>query len=139
MTSILPELKTLLAYKNEAVVQRYTKEFPHASLSAEVAFEELMKFMWLSLKAQADRKNFTCAMHEEMFDIDNMWHCFVLFTRDYQYFCETYLGKFFHHNPLTEDEKELSDEEYENELTEYLNYIHDNLGENTLKTWFQHE
>ena len=134
---MLPELKTLYSYKNEAVMRRYTQDFPHATLSAENAFKELMKFMWLSLKARSDRKSFSCAIHQEMTEIDNMWHTFLLFTRDYQTFCNNYLGEFFHHIPLSNQSKLPSDEEYESELTEYLTYICDNLNEKTLKTWFQ--
>ena len=60
----LPELAALLAYQNTEVLKRYKKDFPHATLTAKKAFKELKKFMWLSLKAQADKKTFVCAMHE---------------------------------------------------------------------------
>lgn len=133
---MLPELKTLMSYKNQAVLDRYKKDFPNNILSGEESFTQLMKFMWLALKAQADGKTFTCAIHEEMLEIDHMWHTFILFTRDYQHFCEKYLGNFFHHSPNTELESKLSDEEYETELTEYLSYIYDHLGEETVRVWF---
>lgn len=134
---MLPALETVLGYKNKAVLERYKKDFPTSVLSGEILFREMLKFMWLSLKARAERKNFLCVMHEEMLEIDNMWHTFLLFTRDYHTFCEEYLGEFFHHSPHVGQDKPPSDEEYASELTEYLTYINDNLGEETLKVWFK--
>jgi hypothetical protein len=32
--------------------------------------------------------------------IDRMWHSFLLFTKDYNAFCEQYLGRFIHHEPF---------------------------------------
>lgn len=40
--------------------------------------------------------------------IDSLWHQFILFTREYQDFCNCYLGKFIHHSPsLPEDDPKI--------------------------------
>lgn len=71
-----------------------------------------------------------------MSDIDNMWHIFLLFTLDYQNFCKDYLrGIFFHHIPAT-SKIEMSKDEYELDLSRFLSYVYDNLGEETLTKWF---
>lgn len=71
-----------------------------------------------------------------MSDMDNMWHTFLLFTKDYYEFCSNHLGGvFFHHEPIINNDNTL-DENYEQELTLYLSYIYDNLGEDTLMKWF---
>src|SRR5690242_21024443 len=31
--------------------------------------------------------------------VDDLWHAFILNTRDYERFCEKAFGKFFHHVP----------------------------------------
>src|SRR5437870_4406630 len=31
--------------------------------------------------------------------VDEFWHTFILFTRDYQRFCEEVAGTFLHHDP----------------------------------------
>ena len=36
-------------------------------------------------------------------DVDEMWHDFLLCSRDYREFCMTYLGVFIDHEPLTAD------------------------------------
>ena len=32
-------------------------------------------------------------------EVDEIWHQFILYTRDYQKFCNDYLGEFLHHIP----------------------------------------
>ncbi len=31
--------------------------------------------------------------------VDDLWHEFILFTRDYKFFCDTAFGQFLHHTP----------------------------------------
>ena len=140
-----PNLNDLIHYENQKIVSRYKRDYPHSKIQAEVALKELMKFIWLCQKHKADIAqfpknndlNFSCVIHAEMSDIDNMWHTFLLFTRDYHEFCHIHLnGNFFHHDPLAEKDNNFSEENYKLELNRYLSYIFENLGENTLKRWF---
>lgn len=142
---MIPNLQDLLQYKNTKLIERYESEFPNAILSGDDALTELMKYIWLCYQHDYDKSqsptrqayNFQCTIHEEMSDIDNMWHTFLLFTKDYQSFCNTYLnGAFFHHDPIQQDVKKVSKRKYEKELKKYLSYIYDKLGEQTLITWF---
>ena len=34
-------------------------------------------------------------------EVDEVWHTFILFTREYAHFCEEVYGTFIHHNPYT--------------------------------------
>jgi hypothetical protein len=138
-------LSEILKYKNIHVLNRYQKDFPHAIFSAEETFKELLKYIWLTATHDNERKNnplhpaldFRCLMHEEMIDIDNMWHTFLLFTKDYHDFCKHYLQDgFLHHYPLIDEEKQQSASDYKNELDRYLSYIYDHLGAETLRKWF---
>lgn len=139
------KLHRLLEYENDNVLSRYQKEYPDTNMTAKEVFSELMKYIWLCHKHASDKKqypeneslNFKCVMHIEMEDIDNMWHTFLLFTRDYQKFCNNYLnGNFFHHDPLPSKQQDVSKNKYEEELHRYLSYICENLGEETLVKWF---
>ena len=137
------DLGHLLEYKNANVLNRYTVDFPGNQLGAEEAFENLMKFFWLNRKHAADKLrfvrkedlNFTCGIHAEMKEIDDMWHTFLLFTRDYHFFCKKYLGDFFHHVPNT-DKSHSTKEAFAIEFARYLSYVYDNLGEECLVKWF---
>jgi hypothetical protein len=139
------DLPCLLQYKNNKVISRYQSDFPDSKMRPEEALEELLKFIWLSHKLAADKKHFpandalhfSCVIHHEMAEIDNMWHTFLLFTRDYHTFCQKHLaGVFFHHDPLVSTGAAVSTIAYELELNRYLSYIYDNLGETTLIKWF---
>ena len=137
-----PTLDQVLGYKNSSVCQRYQKDYPQNALAAEQALAELIKYLWLGQKQAHDQKShpedeslyFMCAMHAEMKEIDDMWHTFLLFTRDYEVFCKTYFEVFIHHIPTTEDADMPKD--YEMDLTRYLSYAYDHLGEETLCLWF---
>lgn len=139
------DLNKLINYRNNKIISRYAKDFPAARMKAEEALKEFMKFVWLCYKHKAEKKlrsndsslNFSCLIHSEMRDIDNMWHTFLLFTKDYQDFCKHFLdGVFFHHEPVISADDNMLDENYEHELTLYLSFIYDHLGEDTLLKWF---
>ena len=136
-------LSQVLKYHNQTVLDRYTKDYASNEMPAEEAFSELVKYMWLCQQHKIDQLRcndtalaFTCVMHPEMREIDHMWHTFLLFTKDYQDFCMGYFGDFFHHQPLSDEEKNMPAEQYTIELQRYLTYIYDKLGEQTLSIWF---
>jgi len=140
---MLPELSVLLRYRNEKVLNRYTANYPSNALSSHDAFSELMKYFWLSLKHDKEKKqypnnndlDFICGIHVEMSEIDDMWHTFLLFTKDYMLFCEEHFGKYFHHTPTHENERQRMDN-FEIDFRKFLSYVYDNLGEESCLAWF---
>ena len=83
--------QSILLYKNEVVVNRIAKELNVSKEDAELQFREMLKFLYccaISKKPLTPSKK-----------LDEPWHTFVLFTRDYEAFCKNYLGKFIHHVP----------------------------------------
>ncbi len=81
--------------------------------------------------------NFIPVMHEEMRTIDNMWHEFILITRDYHDFCHHYFGRFLHHEPNMKDTLAYSEIQFVESLGLFLNYVYDVLGEEVIKNWFK--
>lgn len=143
---MLPQLSKLLTYNNAHVLGRYSKDYPNNQLSPEQAMQELMKFFWLALKQKSEKQHFpdneelifTFGIHSEMKEIDDMWHTFLLFTKDYIAFCKEYLGEFFHHSPNVEDDKEaLKENDFEKDFYRFIAFVFDHLGEDTLKIWFR--
>lgn len=140
---MLPSLYEVSQYKNAHVIDRYKKDFPDNLLTAEEAFEELIKYLWLTQKQKEDQLkfpeneelNFRCSIHNEMKEIDDIWHIFLLHTKHYILFCENHFGGFIHHTPASIDDK-LTEDAFEIDLTRYLSYIWDNLGEETITRWF---
>jgi hypothetical protein len=140
----MKSLNEVIAYKNPAVVRRFSKEFPLYANSAEEIFEDLMRFFWASFKHAQDKKNnpsneefkFTYIMDEEMRSIDQMWHIFLLYTKDYMNFCQDYFGEYIHHLPDLVDKMDDNVSVFQNNLEKFLSYTYDLLGEATIRRWY---
>jgi hypothetical protein len=67
--------------------------------------------------------------------MDEMWHAFVLHTKDYAEFCDRYLGRFVHHLPETAETTGMapvSDADVERLIT----LVYTRLGKATADLWF---
>jgi hypothetical protein len=143
-TMKIPELQKLLEYKNQNVLKLYIQNYPNNKLNAEDAFREMLKYLWLAKKHEQDLKLNPenselpprCVMLRSMREIDEMWHEFILFTKDYVGFCQDYFGEYLHHYPNIFDTMPISTEEEDAEIALLLPYIYDNLGEDTMRIWF---
>ncbi|USN51087.1 MAG: hypothetical protein H6731_01365 [Myxococcales bacterium] len=141
---VLVSINKILQYKNPLVIQRFKQAFPDKAHRAEELWINMLKYLWLCKKHEQDVElnphlshlQFSCVMHQEMRDMDEMWHAFILITKDYADFCHNYFGEFLHHVPNIREEIVQSEEEFERELHLYLSYVYDQLGEETLKLWF---
>jgi hypothetical protein len=58
-----------------------------------LAFTELKKYLWLV--AVTGRE---LAMYSRT--VDEVWHQFILFTREYHAFCDRFFGHYMHHGPF---------------------------------------
>jgi len=78
-------------------IRRYNKD-----ISEERAEHLLDAFLqWVSL-VPLNKEDVYVAMFQS--PVEEAFHCFVLNTRLYARFCEQFLGSFFHHDPLVEEE-----------------------------------
>lgn len=82
------------------VVDKYAKDHKVSSDTAHEILLELKRLLTL------------CVLHPENGyatggSVDEMWHTFILFTKDYARFCQDTAGTFVHHSPeLVSDELE---------------------------------
>lgn len=87
------DIKKVMDYKMPHIIARYSKDY---SVSAEVAkIHEVELKRFLILAADDDE-----SLDMMSIEVDNLWHTFLLFTKEYQQFCNDMFGKFIHHNPL---------------------------------------
>jgi hypothetical protein len=140
---MIATLEDVLAYKNPPVVRRFQKDHPEKAHLAEQMFSDLMRFFWASKQHALARKqkptddslNFVYIMDEEMRDIDQMWHVFLLYTQDYMDFCNKYFGEYLHHLPDIVPTFGKSFD-FESNLEKFLDYTYDQLGEEVVTRWF---
>jgi len=135
------QLQSILSYKNEDIISRFVDLFCIDEPEAEDIFNETKKFLYV-----CQVPGFF--IPDELLIIDEMWHNFILFTKEYQKFCKEHFGFFFHHLPASKQEKEnqqqlniTAPEKIKAEFHEKLNFVmsqvYDHLGEDTLIKWFK--
>ncbi len=141
---MLCSLEEILNYKNPAVVRRFQKDHPEKAERAEFIFSDLMRFFWGTKKHLLDRQldpanenfDFFFIMDDDMREIDQMWHVFLLYTRDYADYCERFFGEYLHHQPDLVPYFEEKGFKFETNLEKFLDYNYDLFGEDVIRRWF---
>lgn len=141
----------VLNYKNEDITWRFCQHFDISIFEAEEIFQELKKWLWLCATAAMEREQGIQGVPEKIIVddtiliLDEMWHNFICFTKDYNDFCLAYFGRFIHHFPATPKSKRrleenlLTDPSFQiNERKAQYGYIYDKLGEGTLIKWYDY-
>lgn len=142
--TVITDLNSIKNYKHMGVIDRFKKEYPAHKQNAETIFEDLMTFFWASEKHEQDKlsdpKNesldFVFIMDEEMKMIDQIWHIFLLYTKDYMDFCQKYFGQYIHHLPDIVPNMPQNKEQFAINLERFLNYNITQLGEGMVARWF---
>jgi len=140
----LPDLETIKNYREPAVLRKFSRDFPNEADKADQHFAELMKYLWLAqkqlidLEAHPDDKSlrFLLAIYDDMIPVDNMWHCFILSTREYEAFCHRFFHRFMHHIPDALESLPPTKQEFAADLERFASYVFDNLGAETVQSWF---
>ena len=131
-------LKSVLKYRNTAVVTRYLKDFGGTEKEAAVVFRETLKWLYLGNHSLSTNPKHPvqCFINSELIKIDDMWHTFILFTRDYTDFCTEHFGRYIHHRPATDEEARIPIKERKRKLRRFYGYVYDTLGRATFLRWF---
>ena len=92
---MLQKMSVLMGFRAPYLEQRLLRlGVAHSADESLALFQELKKYFVLSaLDARRIVPMFSTR-------IDEAWHQFALFTREYQYFCSEFAGKFIHHQPV---------------------------------------
>ena len=91
----------IMAFPMGNIVTRYAKENPDLASKAKLHERELKRYLFL------------CAKYPErgwpmVNSIDELWHTFIIFTKDYHEFCQQLGLQYLHHQPVN-DGDDLSD------------------------------
>lgn len=135
------ELEDLLNYKNEDVVESFTASFAIERDEADDIFREMLKFLWLSHHSNDPLLR---VIDAPISIIDEMWHIFILFTKEYNDFSYRYFGRFMHHSPVTEAQRRKEQSEWSEskrvalleEKRQRYHLVYDQLGRSTFIKWF---
>lgn len=143
--SELDERKALaLAYQNDEIVASFRRTYGVSLEEARQLFEEVKKWLWL---CGTRPRSMRLTVFGPMRLLDEMWHTFILFTREYSEYCQTHYGFYIHHAPTTNAESdqyrqraaanaEATHAQLREERKQMMLLVHDELGETTLRRWF---
>lgn len=140
-------LADVLEYRNDDIVERFQETWDLPLGECQELFTDTLRWLWLSAAAQQQPEPVTLAISQSTKLIDEMWHTFVLFTKEYHEFCNTYFGHYIHHDPTTRAEYDRTIRAYEANSEAVMagnadlferqyEFIYDTLGEATLVKWY---
>ncbi|UII33086.1 hypothetical protein LVD17_04500 [Fulvivirga ulvae] len=129
----------------QAIIEGFMERYEVSYEEAFDIFLETKKWLWLASKT--DKNDTQLFIDQPLLIIDEMWHNFILHTKQYYKFCITNFKRIIHHNPtppkvkkeqteafLTNPTKEI--QKHEQRLARQYNLIYDHLGPETLLKWY---
>lgn len=138
------------SYKNIELIESFAFKNQIGVDEATIIFEDMKSMLSLSgyiklwRKRDAANTPSIIEIDSDTYIIDEMWHSFILRTKEYADFCKKGFGYFIDHNPVSlSDKKEKvlwSDEgieAYRVKLKKQLVFIAKILGVETLKRWYK--
>jgi hypothetical protein len=140
-------LRRALAYENRHVVRGFMTKYAVSLSEAKSLFNETKKYLWLSAVA-IERGMPLPIITNEIVVIDEMWHNFVLFTKEYRDYCDDCYGFYVDHGPATGEEIERGRRAFradpvswqatwDAQLREQLSFVYEELGRKTVLKWYQ--
>lgn len=138
------KLDDVKEYHHEETVLRFKSNYDVTYEESLEIFQEMKKFLSLMAKYPKDH----VFAVEAIYVLDEMWHTFLMFTKDYEEFCYRHFGFMIHHEPMKKAEKERNQkmlaenkEEAEKILRPGVEHLYhmiaDYLGKDTLIYWIR--
>lgn len=117
------DLSNLLCYSNPTVITHFCNQYPQYSIrETQELFQDLLA--WFYLKNQRSKKHKSTYLFGPLLVLDELWHVFILHTRDYYDFSFRYFNEYLHHEPEPIGfEHVLNEEELSDYLMDCFNYL----------------
>lgn len=127
MTQLLKSRAAALSFPLSNVLARYQKETGVSDEQACLHEPELKRYLYI------------CARYPHsgwpmVTTIDELWHTFIIFTKEYHAFCQALGAPYIHHQPFVDGERidrQLLERQYQQFLTIYRH----ELGESPAEVW----
>jgi hypothetical protein len=94
-------LERVELYKNEDVLTQFCSENSIGFDDAVDIFSQVKKYLWLQNQTSGE-----VPIEPDLWWLDRMWHCFILFTEDYTDFCIDHFGHYMHHRPSRKSDRD---------------------------------
>jgi hypothetical protein len=125
----------ILNYQMPYVIERCKKD--HGYDDEDMAIIEREFKRYLVLVANKKKKGEGTGMFSK--HVDNLWHSFILFTREYTEFGHKYVGRYIHHAPEVVSFENRTPEqraESRKDFQAFINNYEDTFKEEIHSIWF---
>lgn len=140
----LDEFDHLECEREDNIIEGFMERYDVSKEEAQEIFKETKKWLWLAAQSDEDHSMF---IDRPLLIIDEMWHTFILHTKQYYSFCIKHFKKLVHHLPTPPSEKKMHEQasaqnpttlvrEHEEKLKKQYSLIYDKLGPETLLKWY---
>lgn len=92
-----PSLARALAYRNQHVIDRFREQWAVSADAGAELFTETKRLLWV--KHISESRGHSFGIDPALRILDEMWHVFVLHTREYSAYCQRVYGRYLHHAP----------------------------------------
>jgi hypothetical protein len=123
----------IMGYHMPQVIARCQKDYNYTDEDMVILEQELKRYLALStVKA---KESLGTGMYSS--DVDNLWHSFILFTKEYADFCDKYIGFFIHHIPEIDTVRSPErQEETRKDFQAFVKNYEEVFGEEIHPIWF---
>jgi hypothetical protein len=144
LSKSLDRIDALECKNEENIIAGFMDRYDVLHEEALEIFEETKKWLFLAAQIEDDR----LFIDQPLLIIDEMWHTFILHTKQYYNFCFSNFKKLIHHLPTLPQEKEAYNlafetnpaqmmKKHENMMKKQFSLIYDHLGSDTLLKWYE--
>ncbi|ENO3978372.1 hypothetical protein ACBI01_002521 [Aeromonas veronii] len=135
MPAQLPASTEVLKYKCDAALAIFRRKFLVSSTDADELWQDTLLWLWLGKFHEIDKnpkKPDLLVIFPQILSIDEMWHAFILCTREYHDFCQRYFGGYIHHAPNADPGHVLSSDHFRSNV----DYVSNVLGKHIAMRWY---
>ena len=100
-----------LDFDGEQIIYKFRESFDMSHEAALDIFTETKRWLWLCAIEISEIRDgvkkgsvVKIPVKSSLIIIDEMWHTFILFTRDYTKYCHDKFGFFINHYPFTHEQ-----------------------------------
>jgi hypothetical protein len=140
---MISSLEEAVAESDERIVRKFLESYDLPPDEARDLLVETKKWLWLFAKSQEDAAAGgappTLVVDEPLRLLDEMWHTFILFTREYTDYCQKHFGRYIHHAPALQEDGMAGEADRSgaaDRLRARYEYVYDTLGEETVLKWY---
>jgi hypothetical protein len=134
MSRRTPRLASVLRYRNARVLDDFLARYRLPRADAQELFDDVLRFLWVAERAAALGHESFPILRPQLL-LDEMWHTFLLRTRDYERFCARYFGGFCHHLPAPKRGKQTP--LTRDDLARVLDLVVAELGMGVAVRWYR--